>query len=93
MSTEVKMNAIILGLIDARHAADALDGKVLDLDSKAGTRRPEVADTTRSLLALADRLDLLAAMVRQEYWLVKGQQRVADRSIADTFDPALKPYL
>lgn len=93
MTTEVKLHAVITGLIDARHAADDLDGKVLDLDAKGGVRRPEVADTTRSLLALADRLDLLASMVRQEYWVVKGQQRVADRSIADTFDPALKPYL
>jgi hypothetical protein len=93
VTTEVKMNAVILGLIDARHAADALDGVTLDLDARGGTRRPEIADTTRSLLALADRLDLLAAMVRQEYWLVKGQQRVADRSMADTFDQSLKPYL
>lgn len=87
------LNPVIHGLIDASHAADDLDGTLVDMDAKGGTRRPEVAETTRSLLALADRLDLLAAMVRQEYWLLKGQQRVMSTRSVDTLDSTLKAYL
>lgn len=93
MSARLDMNAVVLGLIDAKHAADDLDGLTLATDKASGTRRTEVAEATRALLALADRLDLLAAMVRQEYWLLKGQQRIADRTIADTFDHNLAPYI
>lgn len=93
MSTvEIKMHDIEVGLIDARHAAEDLNGKVLDLDAKGGTRRPEVAEATRSLLALADRLDLLAALTRQEYWRVKGQRRLDD-AIDNIENPSLPHYL
>lgn len=93
LRAQIDMHSIQVGLIDATHAADALGEVTLDVDGPGGTRRPEVAEVTRSLLALADRLDLLAALTRQEYWLIKGQQRTSDRRIADTFDERLKPYL
>lgn len=87
------LNPVLTGLIDATHAAEDLDGLDLAIDKASGTRRPEVADATRSLLALADRLDLLSALVRQEYWLLKGQQRVGTTRSVDTLDQSLKHYL
>lgn len=87
------MHPVLSGLIDATHAASDLDDLVLDVDGPGGTRRPEVAEATRSLLALADRLDLLSALVRQEYWLLKGQRRVETTRPVDTLDQSLKHYL
>lgn len=92
-TASLDMNPIISGLIEARHAADDLEGLELQIDKANGTRRVEMAEATRSLLALADRLDLLAGLVRQEYWLLKGQQRAVGRSFTDTLDPNLKAYL
>lgn len=92
MNVEVKMHTVLTGLIDARHAADDLDGMVLDMDARGGTRRPEIAEATRSMLALADRLDLLAALVRQEYWRVKGQRRLDD-GLDSIQNPNLPNYL
>lgn len=92
MSTvTVNLHAVIMGMLDAQEAAERVNGLALDPDTKGGSRRPEVAEATRSLLALADRLDLLAAHVRQEYWALKGQKRL-DNGF-DSLNPALKHSL
>ena len=72
----VNLNHVVLSLDDLANEAAAMNGRKHDPDGPGGSRRPEVAATTRDLLALADRLDLCAALVRQEYWALKGRERL-----------------
>lgn len=46
----------------------------IDVDDTDGVqnKRRFAADVSRDLLHMADQLDLAAALVRQQYWLVKG---------------------
>ena len=82
---------IITALDQQRDALLMLQGLELDIDGPGGTRRADVARVTRQLLSVADRLDLLSALVRQEYWATKGLSRVDAPDVAD--DLAAQPYL
>lgn len=74
--SHVDLHTVVYALEDARREADALNGTEFDVDGPGGSRRPDLAQTTRRLLALSDKLDLLAALARQEYWAMKGNERV-----------------
>lgn len=74
----IELHATRNELRKAEEVVSDLHGLEVDPDATTGRRRPEVAGITRDLLALADRLDLAASMVRQEYWAVKGYDRAVE---------------
>ena len=74
--SHVDLSNVTDALDDCMTEADTLNATEYQVDGQGGTRRPDLAQTTRRLLALADRLDLAAALVRQEYWAVKGNDRI-----------------
>jgi hypothetical protein len=74
----VELHATIIELETALEVARAHHGTKIEYDAPGGRRRPEVAAITRDLLCLSDRLTLLAAMVRQEYWAIKGEPRAVE---------------
>lgn len=74
----VELHATINELEDLLEAARAHQGTVVEVDGPGGRRRPEVAAISRDLLCISDRLALLSAMVRQEYWALKGEPRVVE---------------
>lgn len=50
---------------------DALHGRHVPM-GVSGANRKDVAAVTRELLRLADRFELAAALVRSQYWEVRG---------------------
>jgi hypothetical protein len=78
MSAVVELHATISELEAALKLARAHHGTQIEYDAPGGRRRPEVAAITRDLLCLSDRLSLLAGMVRQEYWAIKGEPRAVE---------------
>lgn len=74
----VELHATIHELEALLAACKAHQGTVIEVDGPGGRRRPQVAAITRDLLAISDRLALLSAMVRQEYWAIKGEPRAVE---------------
>lgn len=74
----IELHATIHELESLLSVAKAHQGTRVETDAPGGRRRPEVAAVSRDLLALSDRLALLSAMVRQEYWAIKGEPRVVE---------------
>lgn len=72
----VDLHTVTTALQEAVVESDTLNATPYEIDPPGGRRRPDLAQTTRRLLALSDRLDLAAALVRQEYWAMKGDERI-----------------
>lgn len=56
----------------AAQEVPALHGIDVDDTDGVANRRRFAADVSRDLLHLSDQVDLAAALIRQQYWLVKG---------------------
>jgi hypothetical protein len=69
---KINLDRIDRLMVQADHALSLLDGRELDDAEAASTKRRDAAKVSRELLHLADTLDAAAALVRQEYWAVKG---------------------
>jgi hypothetical protein len=74
--SHVDLHTVTFALQEAAQESDTLNATEFDVDGPGGKRRPDLAQTTRRLLALSDKLDLAAALVRQEYWAMKGNERI-----------------
>lgn len=73
MST-INLSTVRSQMSDLFAVTKDLDG--IDLDDTEGIDQPRqwAAEVSRDLLHLADSLDLLGALVRNEYWKTKGYE-------------------
>lgn len=68
----IQLDGVIDSLTTAVRALSQLNGvDVLDTNSTQ-TKKGRVAEITRDLLFIADSLQLVSGLVRNEYWAVKG---------------------
>jgi hypothetical protein len=72
MTTPVDLSLIREILGDALKAIETLDGTAAIADATL-SNKPDAARLNRTLLNLADQLQLAASLVRNVYWHGKGQ--------------------
>ncbi len=63
----------IVDLIDGLHGVDLDDVGAIESQTKSKIRTFR-AEKSKELLLLADRLELCANLVRNEYWYAKGEE-------------------
>ena len=76
--SQIDLSVVHSQMIDLTDSVQHLDGVDLDDNDAVANKRQYAAEVTRDLLHLADSLDLLAALVRNEYWRTKG---FSDRTV------------
>ena len=62
----------VTNLISERHGLDLDDSEAI-VDQTRSKARTFRAEKSREMLLLADRLDLVANLVRNEYWYARGE--------------------
>lgn len=72
----INLDTVSEVLVVAEDEIQRLHGIDLDDGDSIGNRKQWAAEVTRDLLALADSLDLAAALVRNQYWQAKGYPTV-----------------
>lgn len=71
MSRDINLIEVSLGLREATLEVEALHGRAVSTDR--GAKNADAGSTNRDLLYLADRLQTLSMLVRNEYWVARGQ--------------------